>query len=161
MKRRKIVELFEKDMHELDDLVSSELLALEKQTLERMKSRKEVVRELGAEEKRSKDTPKAQKTRRIQREGEEYVYPEAEVTPFFEVDVNTENDLFDESEEKFISAAVTYLRAKENKDSIISRIWNQLTEAEPDAFYTPDEEDSDKESDDGDGENPSNTGEPV
>jgi len=50
---------------------------------------------------------------------------------------SNEEDLFDADEEKFIANVVKWLAPRENKDVIISRIWNLLTEAAPDSFYAP------------------------
>ena len=50
--------------------------------------------------------------------------------------------LFDKEEEAFIAQCVKFLRPRDNKDVIISRIWNHITDSEPDAFYSPAAEDA-------------------
>ena len=143
MKRRKVVDLFDDDSLELDELVTNELLALEQQTVERMKQRRKNMYKLDPEKEKVKkrEDPQENLPEVPDNEKRPHFYEDGEISPVFEVDVDTEQDeLFDESEERFISASVSYLRAKDNKDAIISRIWNRLTESEPDAFYSPEEE---------------------
>lgn len=47
--------------------------------------------------------------------------------------------LMTEEEKKFIDDTVQWLKTKENKDSIISRIWDVLVEEGPDSFYCPEQ----------------------
>ena len=70
------------------------------------------------------------------------------ISPELEVRLaQSDHVLFDEEEERFISGAVDFLKSRDNKDVIISRIWNHITEAEPDAFYSP-ETDEEQATDD-------------
>ena len=45
-------------------------------------------------------------------------------------------ELFTEEEQDFIQRSIDWLAARENKDMIISRIWDQLTETVPESFYS-------------------------
>ena len=72
-------------------------------------------------------------------------WQEPKGTPRPELDASNtlkEEDLFDADEEKFIANVVKWLAPRENKDVIISRIWNLLTEAAPDSFYAPEPEEA-------------------
>lgn len=65
-------------------------------------------------------------------------------SPELEIRLSHSDDmLFEKEEEAFITRAVSFLRQRENKDIIISRIWNHITEAEPNDFYSPDESEED------------------
>lgn len=46
-------------------------------------------------------------------------------------------ELLNEEEEKFIHNMVEWLRPRENKDVIVSKIWSLLTESESESFYYP------------------------
>lgn len=45
-------------------------------------------------------------------------------------------ELFTEEEQDFIQRSTDWLAARENKDMIMSRIWDQLTESVPESFYS-------------------------
>lgn len=63
--------------------------------------------------------------------------------PELEVDLDYRNKvLFDREEEAFIDKAIEFLKHRDNKDIIISRIWNLLTEIEPDSFFSPEPEEA-------------------
>ncbi|MCF6147062.1 MAG: hypothetical protein E3K37_00205 [Candidatus Kuenenia sp.] len=47
--------------------------------------------------------------------------------------------LLSEDDQKFIEDTVKWLSKRENKDAIVSRIWDLLVESEPDSFYNPEE----------------------
>ncbi len=47
-----------------------------------------------------------------------------------------EIELFSEEELAFIERSTVWLESRENKDLIISRIWDQLTETTPESFYS-------------------------
>lgn len=57
-------------------------------------------------------------------------------------DVVPDPDLFDDEEERFIVETAAWLKPRENKDTILERIWNVLTEENPDAYFQPDESDA-------------------
>ncbi len=47
-----------------------------------------------------------------------------------------QTELFTEEELDFIERSTAWLESRENKDLIISRIWEQLTESVPESFYS-------------------------
>jgi hypothetical protein len=51
-------------------------------------------------------------------------------------------DLFTKEEQDFIQRSTDWLAERENKDMIISRIWEQLTESVPESFYSAQHEGS-------------------
>lgn len=57
-------------------------------------------------------------------------------------DLATTTELFSEEELDFIQRATDWLATRENKDMIISRIWEQLTESVPESFYSVQQESS-------------------
>lgn len=57
-------------------------------------------------------------------------------------DVTQDSDLLNEEEERFVAETVAWLRPRENKDTVLARIWSSLTEEDPDAFYQPEEKDA-------------------
>ena len=64
----------------------------------------------------------------------DHLYPE------FETRLNQDEDvLFDKQEEAFIHRAVAFLKPRENKDVIISCIWNHITNEAPETFYSPEQ----------------------
>ena len=50
-------------------------------------------------------------------------------------------EFFSEEELAFIERSTVWLESRENKDLIISQIWDQLTETTPDSFYSANPED--------------------
>ena len=54
----------------------------------------------------------------------------------------SETEFFSEDELAFIERSTAWLESRENKDLIISRIWDQLTEITPENFYSADLEHS-------------------
>jgi hypothetical protein len=48
----------------------------------------------------------------------------------------SQTELFTEEELDFIERSTAWLESRENKDLIISRIWEQLTESVPESFYS-------------------------
>lgn len=97
------------DENELDKLVLSEFNKAEKETIRRRPKPKEKIWE------------------EIDKSGKK-------------LDVDTSKDrseLLNEEEEKFVSNVVEWLRAKNNKDAIMDRIWNLLTDSKPESFYSP------------------------
>ncbi|GBC60422.1 hypothetical protein DENIS_1374 [Desulfonema ishimotonii] len=85
--------------------------------------------------------------------------------PELELDLTRkEKSLFSEEEERFIRETAEWLRPRENKDIIISRIWEMLTGSEPQRFYSPETEalpeggDAEGVGDEGDGERVSEGG---
>ncbi len=51
-----------------------------------------------------------------------------------------DTELFEPEEQAFITRTADWLRLRDNKDLIMSRIWTLLTEAEPSSFYTTGED---------------------
>lgn len=49
-------------------------------------------------------------------------------------------ELFNAEEAAFIARSVAWLQGKPSKDMILSQIWVQLQESEPDGFFTPAQE---------------------
>lgn len=47
--------------------------------------------------------------------------------------------LFSPEEEAFITRAVGFLAQRDNADMILNRIWEQLTEADPEGFFRPED----------------------
>lgn len=107
-------EVLEIDEKELDMLVKTEFNRLEKEIKVRQPQR----------DKKGEDP----------REGIDYEH---------EVDSPQKGEkLFSEDEEKFINNTVEWLKSRDNKDAIISRIWDTITELESESFYSPDSSDA-------------------
>lgn len=53
-----------------------------------------------------------------------------------ELDQASQTELFTDEEIKFIEHSITWLGSRKNKDLIINRIWDQLTESDPEKFYS-------------------------
>jgi hypothetical protein len=72
---------------------------------------------------------------------------------------NSSVELLSPEEQAFISRAVGSLSNRGNADMILTCVWDQLTEADPEAFFRPAEEgsqpDSDAPTDEGDTAQPS------
>lgn len=50
--------------------------------------------------------------------------------------LNKEGGLLDKDEEEFVANTVNWLKSRDNKDSIVAKIWSLLTETEPQSFYS-------------------------
>jgi hypothetical protein len=56
-------------------------------------------------------------------------------------------ELLSPEEQAFVSRAVGFLSNRGNADMILTRVWEQLTEADPEAFFRPAEDGSQPDSD--------------
>ncbi|MDK9708201.1 MAG: hypothetical protein OEL83_14250 [Desulforhopalus sp.] len=59
-----------------------------------------------------------------------------------DIDITDGSDLLSDEEQSFITETTAWLRPRDNKDTILGRIWTLLTEEDPDAYFQPPETES-------------------
>lgn len=72
-----------------------------------------------------------------------------------QLDQASQTELFTDEEIEFIAHSITWLGSRKNKDLIINRIWDQLTESDPEKFYSVESE-AHSETEDSSAEAPQN-----
>jgi hypothetical protein len=51
-------------------------------------------------------------------------------------DTNPSDDIFSSEEQAFMTRAVGFLRGRPNADAILGRVWEEVTEGDPQAFFS-------------------------
>lgn len=152
--------LSDNDLNELDRLVTQEIDALQRNNVKKTRVRKGQKRkpaasdnvafrdgwqsdenELTEQEEAAPEQHEAKIMDELQGDGLEH-------DPAFIEDTQatfaSAEELFTEEEQDFIQRSIDWLVARENKDLIMSSIWEQLTESVPESFYSvPQQEESD------------------
>ena len=121
---------------DLDALVRAEFESLDRPR--RGPPRKETTSQHATVHPIAKSTPETEPT--------EYFGEEAEVLrraleePLEDKDVCPEDDIFSPEEHAFLPRSVGFLRGRVNADAILGRVWEEVTEGDPQAIFSPAED---------------------
>jgi hypothetical protein len=88
----------------------------------------------------AKSTPAPEPTGYFGEEAE--VLQQALEEPLEGEDACPEDDILSPEEHAFVTRSVGFLRGRANADAILGRVWEEVTEGDPQAFFSPAEETS-------------------